>query len=78
MTGAQPLSVNALPFPYADLETAKHGSDIVPHGPGSLLVDAAQAGMGGDTGWNADGRPHPAYRIVPAPMTFAFTIGSDR
>ena len=58
VTGAQPLAVNALPFPYSDLSTARHSSDIRPHGDGTLLIDAAQAGVGGDTGWSLDGRPH--------------------
>jgi beta-galactosidase len=78
VTGAQPLSVNALPFPYADLSTLKHSSDIRPHGDGTLMIDAAQAGVGGDTGWSPDGRPHMPYRIALKPLTYSFTIGVDR
>ncbi len=79
VTGAQPLSVNALPFPYSDLAlkppTKAHSSDIYPHGDGTLLIDAAQAGVGGDTGWNLDGRAHMPYRIALQPLTYSFTIG---
>ncbi len=78
VTGGQPLSVNALPFPYADLNSARHSSEIRPHGGGTLLIDAAQAGVGGDTGWSLDGRPHMPYRIALEPMTWSFTIGADR
>jgi beta-galactosidase len=78
VTGGQPLSVNALPFPYADLSTMKHSSDIRPHGDGTLMIDAAQAGVGGDTGWSLDGRPHMPYRIALKPLTYSFTIGADR
>ncbi|MDG6745709.1 hypothetical protein QCF01_15065, partial [Staphylococcus aureus] len=82
VTGAQPLSVNALPFPYADLAmkppAQAHSSDIRPHGDGTLLIDAAQAGVGGDTGWNLDGRAHMPYRIALQPLTYSFTIGASR
>lgn len=81
VTGAQPLSVNALAFPYADLAMKPpgqaHSSDIRPHDHGTLLIDAAQAGVGGDTGWNLDGRPHMPYRIPLAPITYSFTIGAS-
>ena len=82
VTGAQPLSVNALPFPYSDLAmkppAQAHSSDIHPHGDGTLLIDAAQAGVGGDTGWNLDGRAHMPYRIALQPLTYSFTIGAAR
>ncbi len=80
VTGAQPLSVNALPFPYSDLAmkppAKAHSSDITPHGDGTLLIDAAQAGVGGDTGWSLDGRAHMPYRIALKPLTYSFTIGA--
>ncbi|MYL99343.1 DUF4981 domain-containing protein [Novosphingobium sp. FGD1] len=80
VTGAQPLSVNALAFPYADLALKPpgkaHSSDIRPHGNGTLLVDMAQAGVGGDTGWNLDGRAHMPYRISLEPVTWSFTLGA--
>ncbi|MCJ2186652.1 glycoside hydrolase family 2 TIM barrel-domain containing protein [Novosphingobium beihaiensis] len=79
VTGMQPLSVNALAFPYADLSLKPpgkaHSSDIRPHGNGTLLIDAAQAGVGGDTGWNLDGRAHMPYRIALKPVSWSFTIG---
>ena len=82
VTGAQPLSVNALAFPYADLEMKPpgqaHSTDIRAHGDGTLLVDAAQAGVGGDTGWSLDGRPHMIYRIPLKPTRFSFTLDSAR
>ncbi|WP_347302231.1 glycoside hydrolase family 2 TIM barrel-domain containing protein [Croceibacterium sp. TMG7-5b_MA50] len=78
VTGAQPLSINALAFPYADLDRAKPGTrrstDIVPGDTGTLLVDAAQSGVGGDTAWSDFGRPLPQYRINVAPVTYSFTL----
>jgi len=32
--------------------------------------------VGGDTGWNLDGRAHMPYRIALKPLTYAFTIGA--
>jgi len=78
VTGAQPLSINALAFPYSELDRAEPGTrkstDIVPGEIGTLLVDAAQSGVGGDTQWSDVGRPLPAYRIPVAPLTYAFTL----
>lgn len=55
-----------------------HSSDIRPHGDGTLLVDAAQGGVGGDTGWSLDGRAHMKYRVPLKPMTWSFTLGAAR
>ncbi|WP_084253253.1 glycoside hydrolase family 2 TIM barrel-domain containing protein [Sphingomonas pituitosa] len=78
IAGAAPLSANVLAFPYADLSRRAPGtrrsSDIVPHDQVSLLVDAIQSGVGGDTQWNADGRPLPQYRVPLAPRRFAFRL----
>ncbi|USX15343.1 DUF4981 domain-containing protein [Oxalobacteraceae bacterium OTU3CAMAD1] len=76
--GAAPLSVNALAFPYEDLYLRPRGtwksSEIAPHGDGSLLIDLAQAGVGGDTGWSLDGRPHAKYRVKLQPASYSFTV----
>jgi len=78
VTGAQALSVNALAFPYEDLYLRPRGtwktSDVVPRGDGTLLVDLAQTGVGGDTGWSLDGRPLVKYRIKLQPASYSFTI----
>lgn len=80
ISGAQPLSVNALAFPYEDLYARPKGawksSEIHAHGRGSLLIDAAQTGVGGDTGWNADARAHVKYRIPLEPLTYRFVINA--
>ena len=82
VAGDRLLAVNALPFPYADLmekpPAQAHSSDIRPHGDGTLLIDAAQSGVGGDTGWSADGRPHMAYRVPLRPLAWSFTLGPAR
>jgi len=81
VTGALPLSVNALAFPYEDLLLRPRGtwksSEIEPHANGSLLVDLAQAGVGGDTGWSLDGRAHAKYRIKLEPARYSFTIAPE-
>jgi beta-galactosidase len=78
VTGHQPLSANALAFPVEDLYLQpvgkRHSSDITPHGYGTLMIDAVQSGVGGDTGWNWVGRPLMKYRIPHAPLTYSFTI----
>jgi beta-galactosidase len=82
VAGDRPLAVNALPFPYADLmekpASQAHSSDIRAHGDGTLLVDAAQAGVGGDTGWSVDGRPHMKYRVPLTPVDWTFTLDAAR
>jgi beta-galactosidase len=76
--GDAPLSMNALAFPYDDLSHRTPGtrrsSDIVPHDEVSLMIDAAQAGIGGDTQWDQSGRPLPQYRIAPAARSFGFRL----
>jgi beta-galactosidase len=76
--GDVPLTMNALAFPYEDLDRRPPGtaksSDIVPHDHVTLLVDAVQAGLGGDTTWDADGRPLAAYRVQPTERSFSFRL----
>ncbi len=78
VTGEQPLSMNALAFPYSELDRREPGTrkstDIVPGANGSLLVDAVQSGVGGDTQWSDWGRPLEAYRIKVAPLRYVFTL----
>jgi beta-galactosidase len=76
--GDQTLSINALAFPYEDLYSRPKGtwksSEIHPHSDGSLLIDLIQSGVGGDTGWDATGRPHVKYRIKLEPKVYSFKI----
>jgi beta-galactosidase len=78
--GEQPMMMNALAFPYADLDRHKPGtwksSDIRPHDQGTLLIDAAQWGVGGDTQWSEFGKPMAAYRTTSAPTRFSFRLSS--
>jgi beta-galactosidase len=72
------MMMNALAFPYADLDRHKPGtwksSDIRPHDQGTLLIDAAQWGVGGDTQWSEFGKPMAAYRTTSAPTRFSFRL----
>ncbi|KQM27506.1 MULTISPECIES: glycoside hydrolase family 2 TIM barrel-domain containing protein [unclassified Sphingomonas] len=76
--GDRPLMMNALAFPYADLDRHAPGTwkstDIVPHDQVTLLVDSAQWGVGGDTQWSEFGKPLPAYRIGTVPTRVAFLL----
>ncbi|GGY59552.1 glycoside hydrolase family 2 TIM barrel-domain containing protein [Pseudoduganella albidiflava] len=76
--GSKPLAFTALAFPYEDLYLRPRGtwksSEIRPHGNGSVLVDLAQAGVGGDDGWSSNGRPLVKYRIPLAPASYGFTL----
>jgi len=78
VSGDEPLSMNALAFPYEDLSRRKpgtrHSTDIFPHEHVSLLIDAVQAGVGGDDSWSPGGRPHMQYRIPLQPRTFSFRL----
>ncbi len=71
VAGDRPLMMNALAFPYADLDRHTPGTwkstDVVPHGQVTLLVDSAQWGVGGDTQWSEFGKPLPQYRTSPTP-----------
>jgi beta-galactosidase len=76
--GAAPLSMNALAFPYEDLARRAPGtaksSDIVPHDHVSLMIDAAQVGIGGDDQWTTGGRALPKYRIPLGPLHYSFHL----
>ncbi|MCX8474188.1 MAG: DUF4981 domain-containing protein [Sphingomonas sp.] len=76
VTGATPLMMQALAFPYADLYRRPPGTwkstDIVAHGETSLLIDGAQWGVGGDTAWNHVGQPLMRYRTRLEPTRVAF------
>ncbi|MEO7496724.1 MAG: glycoside hydrolase family 2 TIM barrel-domain containing protein [Massilia sp.] len=80
--GGAPIAFNALAFPYEDLYLRPRGtwksSEIAPHGDGTLLIDLAQAGVGGDTGWSLDGRPLVKYRVALAPASYSFTVAPTR
>jgi beta-galactosidase len=78
VAGETPLMMTALAFPYTDLYRRPAGtwksSDIVPHGEATLLVDAAQWGVGGDTTWNHVGQPLMKYRTRLVPTRVAFRL----
>jgi len=76
--GDRPMMMTALAFPYEDLYRRAPGTwkstDIVPHGDGTLLVDAVQWGVGGDTTWNSYGLPHMKYRTRLEPTRVSFRL----
>lgn len=76
--GQQLLMANALAFPYTDLYRRPPGtwksSDIVPRAPGTLLIDGAQWGVGGDNSWSFVGQPHMPYRTRLEPTRVAFRL----
>jgi beta-galactosidase len=78
VAGARPLMMNALAFPYADLDRKEPGTwkstDVVPHGQVTLLVDSAQYGVGGDTQWSTFGLPLEQYRTKSAPTNVSFRL----
>lgn len=74
----KPLMMQALAFPYQDLYRRPAGtwksSDIVAHGEGTLIIDSAQWGVGGDTTWNHVGQPLGKYRTKLEPTRVAFRL----
>ena len=70
--GAPLLSVNALPYTAADLESAKHPYQL-PHRDITVLnLDWKSQGLGGDTSWGA--WPHQQYLIPYAPQGYSFRL----
>lgn len=78
VSGAAPLSMNVLAFPYDDLQRRAPGtwrsSDIQPRDHVTLLIDDVQVGLGGDDTWSLAARAHVKYRIPLAPRAFSFTL----
>jgi beta-galactosidase len=78
ITGGQPLSANVLAFPYEDLARRPPGTrrstDIVPREHNTVLIDAMQAGVGGNTQWSDVGRPMKQYRISLEETTLTFAL----
>lgn len=76
--GDAPLMMNALAFPYEDLDRRTPGtwksSDIRPHDHGTLLIDAAQWGVGGDTSWSEFGKPMAPYRATGGATRYRFRL----
>lgn len=76
--GAQAFMANALAFPYTDLYRRPAGtwksSDIVPRAHGTLLIDGAQWGVGGDNTWSFVGQPLMEYRTRLEPVSVAFRL----
>jgi len=74
----RPLMMNALAFPYADLDRHPPGTwkstDVVPNTQVTLLVDSEQWGVGGDTQWSDFGLPLPEYRTKLVPTRVAFRL----
>lgn len=74
----RPLMMNALAFPYSDLDRHPPGTrkstDIVPNTQVTLLVDSEQWGVGGDTQWSEFGLPLQQYRTKVAPARVAFRL----
>jgi beta-galactosidase len=46
----------------------------VPRAPGTLLIDGAQWGVGGDNSWSFVGQPHMPYRTRLEPTRVAFRL----
>ncbi|NJD18932.1 MAG: DUF4981 domain-containing protein, partial [Gemmatimonadetes bacterium] len=67
------LEFSALRFRDEDFDegpakTHRHGWELAPRDEVTLDLDLRQMGVGGDTSWGA--RPHPAYRVPPAPYAY--------
>ena len=80
VAGARPLMMNALPFAYSELYRRPPGTwkwtDIKFGERGTLLVDAAQWGVGGDNQWSELGWPLPKYRTRVESTSFEICLSS--
>ena len=52
----------------------RRSTDIVAREDVSLMIDAIQSGVGGNTTWDANGRPMPQYRIPLKPLLYSFRL----
>jgi beta-galactosidase len=78
VSGRTPLMINALAFPYSDLDRHAPGTwksaDVVPHDQVTMLIDGAQWGVGGDTQWSEIGKPLTKYRVPSGPTRVEFRM----
>ena len=72
VTGAPLLSVNALPYTTADLQSAKHPYQLAARDFTVLNLDWKQQGVGGDDSWGA--WPHEPYLIPYAAQAYTFHL----
>ena len=78
MTGAQPLSVNALDFASENLDPGmskgqRHATDVVRDRKRIYLnVDLAQRGLGGDDSWGRG--PHSRYLLDADEYSYGYFI----
>ena len=70
--GMPTLSVNALHYATADLESAKHPFQLEQRDFVVLNIDRAQQGLGGDDSWGA--WPHEAFLIPCKEAEYSFRL----
>lgn len=73
ITGAQPLSVTALPYTCHELEAAFHHYELPPVHKTVVSINLVEMGVGGDDSWGA--QPHPEYKVkADQDYTYQFSI----
>jgi beta-galactosidase len=70
--GAQPLSVNALPFSKDEIRGKAYSWQLPEPGATFVNVDLAQMGVGGDNSWGLIA--HPEYRLVSNVYRYTYFI----
>jgi len=70
--GASDLHMSLSRYSMSNLLTARHTADLVPSDALYWHIDAAQAGLGGDSSWEP--RTHPEFRLTATSYSLSFVL----
>lgn len=70
----QPLSCSVWPYTSDNIESAKYTFELEKSSVLTVNIDHMQAGIGGNTSWNADGMPLEKYRLLKKQYSYSYTI----
>ena len=71
IVGSDDFHFSALPYSMAEYRKAAYEEELPEHTTGTwLILDAAHAGLGGDTGWTKN--IHPEYRVCKGRYSYTF------
>ena len=71
IVGSDDFHFSALPYSMAEYRKAAYKEELPEQTTGTwLILDAAHAGLGGDTGWTKN--IHPEYRVCKGRYSYTF------
>lgn len=72
--GMTPINFSVWPYTLAELDVAKHTSDLPKEKNYTVNIDFMHMGVGGINSWGPDGRPLPEYRIPTKEYSFKLVL----